>query len=393
MKGSENFLTMETVDCTGCNACLNACPADAITMISDQEGFWYPRIDYKKCLKCGACDKACPSLTPGVELKEAEPAVYAAWTKDEKLRITSTSGGVFSELAKLVLQTGGMAFGARYREDFSIEHHGVSVIGELEQLKQSKYAQSDIGTVFREIKRELGRGRQVLFCGTPCQSAGLQCFLGKEEENLLICDFICRGVNSPGVYARYLESLQVDYGAKIKTIQFKNKDIGWNQFCTKVVFEDGQIHLKDKVADDFMRGYLFFNLYLRPSCYECKYKKIPRVSDISLADFWGIGATHPHLDQNKGTSLILLNSAKGRAFFQKVRSAIKCEECSLEDAKKGNKSIFNSSKMPVDRDLFFNRLDMLGSFSEVMRCYQKETSGKGILLRMVSLFRRIAGVR
>lgn len=383
------FLIMPKKDCTGCNACVNACPVDAILMVPDAEGFWYPQIDPQKCVKCGICEQACPSLNRNMLVQAQQiPAIYAAWTKEESLRISSTSGGVFTELARPVLENGGMVFGARYRDDFSIEHFGVSSLNNLEMLKQSKYAQSDIGIVFREVRRALEEARDVLFCGTPCQSAGLQNYLQGEYERLLICDFVCRGVNSPAVYLNYLRGLAEEYGSEIKTLQFKNKDIGWNQFCTKVVFEDGQVYLKDRSADDFMRGYLFFNLYLRPCCYHCKYKGFPRVSDISLADFWGVGASRPHLDQNKGTSMVLVNTEKGRRAFKQISDRIQHEECSLEEAMRGNRCIKDSVEKTEGRAAFFEQLSTVGSFRQVMQQYPVGVPKRSPVARFFRAFRR-----
>jgi len=375
-------------ECTGCNACYSACPVDAIRMEEDGEGFLRPVIDMETCTRCELCEKVCPALVPCRILDTRPPQVFAAWTRDEELRIDSTSGGLFTELAREVLDRGGHVVGARYKPDHTVEHTCISEVKDLPLLRQSKYLQSEMGHTDREVKGLLETGDPVLFCGTPCQAAGLLSYLGKEHDNLTICDFICRGVPSPKVYKMYLADLQKQYGAPVETIQFKNKNIGWNQFCTFIRFGNGKTYQKDRYQDSYMFGYLMRNLYLRPCCYECKFKEIPRVSDISLGDFWGVGRTRPHLDQNKGTSVVLLNTAKGRALFAAAQQRLVSEECTLEEALSGNLHILRSAERPKDRRRFFAKLLRTGSFLKVMRTYQRAGVVRKVVGRIRGGFRR-----
>ena len=367
--------------CTGCNACYSVCPVDAIQMLPDEEGFLRPVIDYDRCTECNACERVCPALVPCKVLQTTSPKVIAAWSKDEELRINSTSGGIFSELAKKILQQGGFVFGARYRNDFTVEHVWIDSIDDLRLLRQSKYMQSDMGHIFREVKRLLKTDRPVLFCGSPCHAAGLLNFFKKAPENLIVCDYICRGTMSPMVFKGYLSDLEKEYDSGVKKIQFKNKDIGWNQFCTRIDFENGEVYLKDRFADDYMRGYLRYNLYIRPSCYQCKFKGLPRVSDISLGDFWGISKTRPHLDENKGTSIIMLNTRKGIDFFESCSNAFETEVCSINEAVSGNACIHDNIPHPVARNYFFNHFKKHG--------FQKSIQKYDRLIWSVHLFSRI----
>lgn len=376
-------------ECTGCNACYSKCPVDAIRMEPDVEGFLRPVIDWHICTKCNLCEKVCPVLVPCKVLDTHPPKVFAAWSKDENLRISSTSGGVFSELAKKVLADGGYVFGARYRSDFTVEHHGIDDLSDLPLLRQSKYMQSEMGHTFREVEKQLGTGAPVLFCGTPCHAAGLLSYLGKAYENLTVCDFICRGVTSAAVFEAYLSDLEKQHESSVKTLQFKNKEIGWNQFCTRIEFEDGQVYLKDRNGDAYMRGYLKHNLYVRPSCYDCKFKEIPRVSDISLADFWGIGNTRPHLDDNKGTSMVMLNTGTAESLFAECRRFLEAEHCALEEAVAGNGCIFTNIAPPVvDRRFFFKHLPVDG-FALALKKYERLANAFGMGSRLFRKAKRI----
>lgn len=315
--------------CTGCASCINRCPLDCITMQSDEEGFLFPVIDESRCTRCGECKAICPVLRPP-EKPDVEhiPDCYAAWSKDAEIRFHSTSGGVFTHLARAVLGRGGFVAGARYRADHLVEHTLISSETELEVLRQSKYVQSEIGLVYREIRARLEQGKQVLFTGTPCQCAGLRAFLGREYDSLFLCDFICRGVNSPKVYLAYLHELEKRYGTPVKQVWFKNKTYGWNRFCTKIVFEDGQEYLADRDTDPFMLGYIKSKLscYMRPSCYQCRFKGINRPVDITLGDFWGIQVYTDINDADLGVSAVLLHTPKGKKIFKDISHELYSEK-------------------------------------------------------------------
>ena len=358
-------------ECTGCNACYSKCPVAAIRMQPDREGFLRPVIDMEICIRCEQCEAVCPALVPCKILPTRPPRVFAAWTRNEELRINSTSGGVFSELANHILENGGHVVAARYKPDHSVEHVRIDESKDLPLLRQSKYVQSEMGHTDREIKALLETGDPVLFCGAPCQAAGLLSYLGRAPENLTVCDFICCGVTSPLVYQMYLADLEKQHGAEIETVHFKNKNVGWNQFCTFIRFKNGKTYQKDREQDPYMYGYLTSNLYHRPCCYACKFKEVPGISDISLGDFWGIGRTRPHLDQNKGTSLVLLNTEKGARLFAAIQNRLVAEECRLDEALGGNPRIYKSVAKPENRGSFFDRLLSSGSFLDTMRKFRK----------------------
>lgn len=368
--------------CTGCTACNNICPVTAITMKPDAEGFVYPAVNYEKCVQCGLCIRNCPVLNKENDPAYEMPEVYAGWNLNAEIRINSTSGGVFSAVAEAVIERGGYIAAAVYGERFDICHTIVRDKKELERLRQSKYAQSDLNDVFGRIRTLLEKGELVLFCGTPCQSAGLQRFLRKKYAGLYCCDFICRGVISPKVYRKYLDDKAKDKKGTISKVHFKNKDFGWNRFSTKISFSDGTSYQEDRYHDSYLRGYLNYNLYLRPCCHECNFKQIPRQSDMSLGDFWGIGNYKPELDTDQGTSVVLVNSEKGRELLEWTASKLYMEQRSLDEVLKGNSCLLNSAVPGKYRDYFFANVDKMAFDKLIYKIEQKAmnlTTGQKIL--------------
>lgn len=343
-------------DCTGCGACMNRCPVNCISMQSGNEGFFYPAISEDECIKCGSCKTACPVLTPP-PYDEDLPSCYAAWSVDPDIRFNSTSGGVFTHLAQLILQCGGYIVGARYRADHLVEHVMISSENELKELRQSKYVQSEIGSIFRKVESQLAKGKTVLFAGTPCQCAGLRMYIGRDHSNLYLCDFICRGVNSPAVYQKYLRELEKQYKSPVKRVWFKNKTHGWNRFCTKIVFENNQEYLADRETDPFMLGYIKskLSLYMRPSCYHCRFKGISRPVDITLGDFWGASTQNAAFDSDKGTSLVMVYTSKGEKLLRRAKG-LEIYPAEINNALEHNICATQSVQMPEDRQYFFQQL-------------------------------------
>lgn len=376
---------LEKNKCTGCYACSNVCPKKCIKMERDSEGFVYPSIDEDLCVNCDLCNKVCPVLNKA-EVKEctSEPKIYAAWSENMKIRYNSTSGGVFSELAIKFLERGGYLCGAKYGKDHHIEHCIVNTREGLDEIRQSKYAQSDMGNVYTDIKNLLDEGKKVMFCGTPCACAGLINYVGEKRENLFIVDFICRGSNSPKVYEKFLAYLEKKYKSKIKKVWFKNKTYGWNKFSTKIEFENGQFYLEDRYHDLFIVGYIRYNLYMRPSCAECDYRGLPRVSDITLADFWGVKMSDISKDVEQGTSLVMINTSKGAELFESIKENLYIEEKELEDTIKGNPSLFSSPVMNKKREYFFKNLDRVPLDRLARRCFRDEFSLKKTVRKAVS---------
>lgn len=344
-------------DCTGCSACYSICPVNAIELQEDNEGFCYPVIDEKKCIKCNICEKKCPCINGDKSSKIEKPQVLAAWSLDNKNKEQSSSGGCFYELAKYVLKNNGVVVGAGFNKELDVIHKLVDNEERLIELKGSKYVQSYIGDTYSKVKEALKEDKKVLFVGTPCQVAGLYSFLGNQENNnLYTADLICHGVPSPKVYRKYLEELCTKYNAKATNINFRSKISGWKKFSMKIDFDNAQTYLKSLNEDLFMKGFLN-NIYLRPSCYDCKFAKIPRVADITLGDFWGIGDKKSELDDDTGTSELIINSDKGRKLLSEIKENLYIEEIDLEYGIKVNPCLVGSVKEPKQRKRFFEEVD------------------------------------
>ena len=361
----------DKINCCGCNACGDVCPKDAITFETDIEGFWYPVVDKTKCIDCGLCEKVCPELHID-ELKkndfETPVRTIAAINKDMSVRWDSTSGGAFSALADGMYEQGGYVSGAVYDERFLVHNYISDNRSDLPRLRSSKYLQSNAEGLYKNIRDLLCRGEKVLACGTPCQMAALRSFLRKDYDNLIIVDFICRGVNSPKVYRKYLDSLERKYGGKIVSVKAKNKELGWRSLTRKVVFDNGQVYYGIKMDDDFRRGY-HTNVFCRPSCYACKYKGFPRMADVTIADYWGIEKIDKNLDNNIGTSMILLNSRKGEKYFEQIKDKLEWEYTQFESIFPGNIALKKSIEpAKIDRKQFFEDLDK-GTFDDVVQKY------------------------
>ena len=349
-------------DCCGCQACGDICHAEAISFHPDHEGFLYPEVDRNKCTDCHLCEKICPVLNIDAlkHHNKSAPKVFGGYNKDIVIRFDSTSGGVFSLLAQAMYKQKGYVSGAIYTDDFKVVNFISDDKKDLRRLRSSKYVQSNAEGLYKRIKSLLESGEKVLACGSPCQMAALRSFLRKDYDNLIIVDFLCRATNSPKVFERYKESLEARYGSKIVAIKDKNKDHGWHSLARKVTFENGQVYYGEGHEDDYRRGY-HANVFERPSCYECKFKGVPRISDITLGDFWGIGSVDPSLEQNLGTSLVMINSEKGEKYFDIIRDKLVMKEFSLDDIVPGNSTAIMGGKLPypsgIDRNEFFKALD------------------------------------
>lgn len=388
---------VDKAKCTGCCACMNVCARQCITMESDGEGFWYPNVDATVCNDCGQCERVCPVVQGNaVSLDRlAAPRALAAWNTDHAVRLDSTSGGIFSALASRMWELQGHVAGAVYAEDHAVSHVITTDPQMLDALRSSKYLQSYTGGLFGRIADLLEDGELVLFCGTPCQVGGLYHVLQKDYDNLITCDFICRGVNSPKAFLKYVEMLERKHGARATRIKFRTKTYGWHRSATRIEFANGKTYISDRYHDPFMVGYLQYNCFVRPCCFQCQFKGVPRQADITLADFWGLDRTHPEWDNDCGTSAVLLNSAKGQDFFHAAGDAMCSHQCALEEVAGGNPALNESIRPQPRRDSLFADIDAV-SFGKLSRKY---FPGPGrstemilrVLTAVKSVVRRIVG--
>ncbi len=329
-------------ECTGCGTCFNICPVSAISMQPNSEGFLYPQIDENKCVNCGLCEKSCP-IVQVKSINNKKPECYAVMATDE-IREKSSSGGMFTLLANYILEQGGYVCGAAYNKDWSVSHIIIDNKEDLAKLRGSKYIQSNTDKCYTEIKQLLKDNKLVLFTGCPCQVAGLYSYLDKDYDNLLTMDIFCNGVPSPGLWQKYLKEFDIK---KIININFRDKkQIGWS--CSKVTITTTKENI---VTGTFTKGF-HPALINRKSCSDCKFSKYPRYSDISVGDFWGINSIAEDLNDNKGTSIVLLNSTKGEHYFNAIKSYKKKQLVVLPE-EYNNGRLIDSGKEHHNRDKFF----------------------------------------
>lgn len=355
------------VDCCGCNACGDACAHGAISFKTDKEGFWYPEVDMQKCTDCHLCEKVCPIINVK-ELKKndfVEPKCFAANHKNLEIRFDSTSGGAFSAMAEEVYKKHGYVGGAIYNEDFSARHFISDDKTDLMRIRSSKYLQSDAEGFYKQVKLCCETGKPVLVCGTPCQMSALRRFLRKDFDNLVIVDFICHSVASPKAHRKYFDYLEEVNQSKAVYFKAKNKELGWRNLTKKTTFANGKSYYGVKGVDLYSRAY-HSNMINRPSCYDCKFKGYPRITDITLADFWGGETVAKDLDDNIGTSAVIISSEKGLKFFESASKRLVKQEITIKNIEPSNPSLLTSSKRPnYNRDEFFSdlssmRFDALG---------------------------------
>lgn len=344
-------LEQENLTCCGCTACYAVCPKGAIMMQEDYEGFKYPDVDKNKCIDCGLCCKVCP-LDKKLENVIAPAASFACTAKDGNFAKQSSSGGVFPLLANMFAEQQAVIYGAAFDNNWMVKHIRVNDIDELKKLYTSKYVQSDMGDSFKQVKHDLDTGKEVLFAGTPCQVAGLKSYLSKEYNNLTTVDFICHGVPSPSVWQSYIKEKAVNLNSKIIDISFRNKKDGWKNFGFMFKTRDGK-EIYERANDNiYMQGFLK-NLYLRPSCYDCKFKTLNRASDITLADFWGVEKMLPEMETAKGVSLCWASSEKGKNILIEVLEQTVYKKVDLNEAVKYNSAAVKSVSIHKNRDKFF----------------------------------------
>ena len=365
-------------DCCGCNACVQRCPKQCITMHADNEGFLYPIVDTEACIDCGLCEKACPVIN------QNEPRtpqnVYAAYNRNEEIRMKSSSGGIFTLLAEETIKKGGVVFGVKFNKNWMPEFGYAETIEDIAPFRGSKYVQAIVGNAYKQAEEFLKAGREVLFSGTPCQIAGLKRFLRKEYDTLLTVDIICHGVPSPKVWNMYLketcskllknmpdEKIQSvspigeTYESCIEAVSFRSKIAGWKKFSFLLKLNFSTFDGKNTVVftepfgkNNFMHAFLSDTI-LRPSCYVCPAKQGKSHSDITIADFWGIDIIDSAFDDDKGCGAIFVNTAKGEAIYPISKTTYK--EKAFNEVITYNSAYYQSCKPHPNRKKFFKRLN------------------------------------
>lgn len=377
--------TIEKLDmdnCCGCGSCMQKCPKNAITMKENDEGFLYPVIDKEKCINCGLCEKVCPQLNKIQEIGKDYPKAYAMRNKNTDELMKSSSGGIFSVIANYVIDKSGIVFGAAYNENLEVNHIGVESKEDLELLRKSKYVQSNTNNTYKKVEEELKKDRLVLYSGTPCQIFGLKKFLVNEYENLITCDLVCHGVPSPKLFKKYLEYLSEKFKARIVEYDFRGKEkMGWGAYG-KCKTAKEKIQFLDLNSDRYYYNFVKNNIS-RLSCYTCLYANSNRVSDITLADYWGIDKRHPNFYSRQGNSLILVNTMKGENIIKEVSSEIEYMKTDLDLASKENKNLIEPSKKPDVREYIYKDIDNLKAKKYIKKNLKVKYTLKKIIKKMI----------
>lgn len=355
---------VERAKCCGCTACYSSCPTNAIKMSDDKEGFKYPIINETACIRCNKCKAVCPVLHID-SLNNPYGKTYAAVNRDIDIRLESSSGGIFDSIAKSVLQSNGVVYGVALDEHFDAFVFGIDDVLDLKRIRGSKYLQAEIGEAYRNLKSDLLCGRTVLFVGTPCQVAGLRRYLGKEYENLILVDLICHGVPSAKLFKQYLSCLEEKYRSTIKSINFRSKKYGWNNYGLRIQFANNKKYNKPNQADPWMLSFNA-NVMLRKSCYGCQFRSKGRVSDLTLGDLWGVDIVAPELNDNRGVSLVIEQSPKGVDIIKRIKEDIICKEIDFDLVRERNS--FYSFPVPDNRSDFIN-IAMHDSFMSAYKRY------------------------
>lgn len=351
---------IEKDKCCGCSACFSACGHQAITMQLDSEGFEYPIINQEACVDCGLCQSVCPVLQyenrKDIRVKNSDVQIgFSARNKNFSQRLVSSSGSIFPPIAEWILDNNGLVVGAAYDNDFNVVHKFVESKDELRALQGSKYLQCKADNeTFKYIRKELKNGRKVLYSGMACQVEGLKSFLRKDYDNLYTIDLICMGIPSYVVWQKYLAAFFGD--EKIKSINFKEKSIGWDTFTFRVD-TDKRIFKERGMHNLYLRS-MFLSWNMRPSCFQCPFKKAKRISDFTLADAWGVYHSTPDINDNKGLSSVIVHSNKGLELWNILKDKIDSVQVSIDDIAAGNSNLITNKPQTGDRKLFFETLNV-----------------------------------
>ena len=357
----------EKEDCCGCTACKSICPTKAIEMKADEEGFLYPKINQKLCTNCQVCKRVCPFQNKAfVPDRLFESPAFAAMHKKEQVKMSSASGGAYTAISDFILDSSGLVYGVEFDDEFFVRHNKASCADERDKFRGSKYIQSDLKGIYKQIQEDLNNDRIVLFTGTACQVAGLRNYLCETKtalNKLYTNDIICHGTASPLLWNDYLDFIQKE--SKLKSYTFRYKGRGWRGYNVRAEFENGKI----KINTTDIRVYvnLFSSvLALRPSCYNCKFANLQRPSDITIGDCWGIEKILPEIDDNKGISLVIINTRKGKYLFEKIKKDLDIYKINVADCLQLN--LQQPTRKPSKREQFWHDYYKFG-FKYIARKY------------------------
>lgn len=378
------LITNKKEDCYGCTACENICPVKCITMIEDEEGFIYPAVDEERCIKCNKCKNICIRNDGKLDRYNTNyPEAYIAYNLDKKIRDNSSSGGISNILMEYVIHNKGVVYGVRYDENMDVIHDKANTMQECEKFRYSKYVRSNIRGTYGDIENKLKDNKLVLFIGTPCQVAGLKSYIGKNlQSNLITCDIVCHATPSPKVYRKFIDNIEKKYKGKIKNMNFRSKEFGYNNRAMSIDFEDRRIFLKLNAINEYSNYMQLFGtgISVSPACYECNFANIEkRTADFTIADFYG--KTRNAINDNNGISLLLINTEEASSIFNNfLYSKIKFEKTELKKAFENNH--ISPIVKPLKRDSFFRDIDRL-SYDKVINEYVNKYRCKTVVSKYI----------
>lgn len=356
--------------CCGCLACANACPKDAIRTVTDENGFLYPCVDAQLCVDCGLCEKVC-DFTQKKQAVHAPQQAISLIHKDPNVVRNSTSGGAFTALSDYVLQQGGVVVGAAMDECFTVSHRVAQNASQRDAMRGSIYVQSDIRDSYRQVRDALKEKKKTMFVGTPCQAAGLKSFLGKDDENLLVVEFLCHGVPNNEFFKAHIAFLEKEYGKKITGYSFREKRYGWTARIEQMTLEGGKT-LATKLMQAYTR-FFYYGVSLRPSCRNCAYRQLERAADLTMGDFWGIEKLTGKKNE-KGVSLIFANTPKGIWWVQQLQDSSVLQQYPIQTLQ--NKISTKSAPSRWDPEAFWLLYREKGYGALVRKYYKISRKGK-----------------
>lgn len=371
--------------CTGCTACMNICPKQAIAMEENIEGFKYPVINQEKCINCGLCKRTCPILTTNKNMSINK--CYVGYAKEDEVKRNSSSGGIFPLVANYILDNNGIVIGAAFDDNNKLNHIAITKEKELIKLKGSKYLQSNLGDIFKYVSENI-LNTKILFVGVPCQIAGLKAFLKKEYENLICVDLICHGAPSPKLFDKYIKELEKKKNDKLINYNFRDKSTGWDTYSNTAIFKNSKI-TELQTENKYMKLFLS-DVALRKSCFKCNFKLGNKYSDITLGDFWGVQNYYPKMYNKKGVSAIIINTSKGEKIFNEINGYIEYEKCKLEEIVAGNPLLKESAEYNKKGRKIFKEIDLV-SVDELVKKYghKRNTLWKRGLRKVKNMIKKL----